>query len=59
VDSAVCDPACMVISRADRRTEREARATAEFGENASAVLDGLKLTDFRDVRVTADRIRQG
>jgi hypothetical protein len=36
----------MAISRADRRRDRSARAHADFGRNAAAVLDVLELTEF-------------
>jgi hypothetical protein len=41
----------MAISRAQRRAAREPRAQAEYGDSAAAV------TDFRDVRVAADKLR--
>jgi len=36
----------MATSRADRRRDRAARAQAEFGRDAEAVLDVLELTEF-------------
>lgn len=36
----------MAISRADRRRDRQARALAEFGQDADAVLDVLELTEL-------------
>ena len=36
----------MVISSADRRTNRSPRATEVFGERAGAALDTLALLDF-------------
>ncbi len=36
----------MAISRQDRRSSRESLVYAAFGENTTAVLDLLELTDF-------------
>jgi hypothetical protein len=36
----------MAISRADRRSERRARARTDFGPDAEAALDVLELTEF-------------
>jgi len=36
----------MAISRSDRRREQSARALADFGRDAEAVLDVLELTEF-------------
>jgi hypothetical protein len=36
----------MAIGRAERRTEREPRARREYGDQASAVLDVLELTEL-------------